>query len=215
MKIIPIAQAKVITAGVTQTSKMPCKSYSLPTLACKTGYEMAKIEGSICASCYATKGFYRMYEGKILPVQMARLESILDPLWCDSMVALIGKDAYFRWHDSGDVQSVEHLELIANVCDKTPNCLHWLPTREYSIIKQYIDKHGKLPDNLMVRLSAMYPDVPVKVPASLRGIANVTTSEVHHKKPANVTPCNAPAQNGACLDCRLCWTDSPVSYAMH
>jgi hypothetical protein len=208
------AEANAICGTLTQTSKMPCKSYSLPTEACQTGYKMAQIDGSICSACYANKGFYRAYESTIKPSQFARLDSLTNPHWVDGMVALIGNDAFFRWHDSGDLQGLEHLEKIALVAQLTPQTRHWLPTREYGMVKQYIAKHGALPANLIVRLSAMYPDQPVKVPLSLQGVANVAVSNVHTDKPMG-TACNAPNQNGACVDCRLCWTGETVSYALH
>jgi hypothetical protein len=208
------AEANAVCGTLTQTSKMPCKSYSLPTEACQTGYKMAQIKGSICSSCYADKGFYSMYAKTIKPAQFARLDSLTNPHWVDGMVALIGNDAFFRWHDSGDLQGVEHLEKIARVAQLTPQTRHWLPTREFAMVKQYIAKHGALPDNLIVRLSAMYPDQPVKVPLSLQGVANVAVSNVHTGKPMG-TACNAPNQNGACNDCRLCWTGETVSYALH
>jgi hypothetical protein len=208
------AEANAVCGTLTQTSKMPCKSYSLPTEACQTGYKMAQIKGSICSSCYADKGFYSMYAKTIKPAQFARLDSLNNPHWVDGMVSLIGNDAFFRWHDSGDLQGVWHLELIARVAQLTPQTRHWLPTREYAMVKQYIAKHGALPDNLIVRLSAMYPDKPVIVPKSLQGVANVAVSNVHTDKPMG-TACNAPNHNGACNDCRLCWSTDTVSYALH
>jgi hypothetical protein len=87
--------------------------------------------------CYADKGNYRKYSNNIEPVQHARLVSIDDPLWVDAMVVSIGKDKYFRWHDSGDIQSIDHLEKIADVAKRTPNCMHWLPTREYGIVSAH------------------------------------------------------------------------------
>ena len=208
------AEANAVCGTLTQTSKMPCKSYSLPTEACQTGYKMAQIKGSICSACYANKGFYRAYESTIKPSQFARLDSLTNPHWIDGMVNLIGSDSFFRWHDSGDLQGVDHLEKIARVAQLTPNTRHWLPTREYAMVKQYIAKHGALPDNLIVRLSAMYPDQPVKVPLSLQGVANVAVSNVHTGQPMG-TACNAPNQNGACNDCRLCWSNETISYALH
>jgi len=215
VQIIPKKTASIIIGGLTQTSKMPCKSYSLPTVACQTGYHMAKIPGSVCESCYANRGFYAMYQATIEPAQHARLESINDPLWVSSIVSLIGQDQYFRWHDSGDIQSLEHLEKIIAVCNATPKTRHWLPTREYGIVKNYIAKYGKLPDNLVIRLSAMYPDIPVKIPASLIGIPGIAASNVHTVNPIG-TDCNASKQNGKCLDCRACWNrNKTVSYKMH
>ena len=214
--------ASIVCGTLTSTSKMPCKSYSLPTEACATGFKMAQIAGSICSSCYANKGFYSMYQNNIKPAQFARLDSINDDNWVSGMVSLIGSDNYFRWHDSGDLQSVEHLEKIVQVALNTINCKHWLPTREYSIVKQYIAKNGKksIPNNLKIRLSAMYPDKKVIIPTSLQGIANVTVSNVHTsdlslKSNDLGKACAAPKQDGECRDCRLCWSDTPVSYAMH
>ena len=218
-KTIPIhvmnkTQAKQVSGSVTSTSKMPCNSYSLPTVACITGYKMSKIAGSICSTCYANKGNYVQYANNIEPAQHARLDSLTDELWVSAMVAHIANDSYFRWHDSGDLQGLWHLEKIAQVAIETPNCMHWLPTREYSMVKAYIAKHGALPKNLIVRLSAMYVDKQVTIPASLQGHANVTVSNVH-----TVTPigheCNAPKQGGKCLDCRACWSTKPVSYKIH
>lgn len=228
-RIIPIVQmtkkaAAVINGGLSQTSKMPCKSYSLPTVACQTGFKMAAIPGTVCSECYANKGFYSMYAASIEPGQHARLTEVLHAmedteaadLWVSAMVASIGTDAYFRWHDSGDLQGVAHLELIAAVALASPHCRHWLPTREVGMVKEYVAKHGALPENLMVRLSATHFDVAVKTPASLQGVANVATSNVHKKGPALGTACAAPSQDGECRDCRACWHDAgAISYAAH
>jgi len=215
MKTIMLKKdASMLTGGLTQTSKMPCKSYSLPTEACQTGFKMAQIAGSVCASCYADKGFYSMYQNTIKPAQFARLDSITNPAWIDAMVSLIGSDPYFRWHDSGDLQGLYHFEKIVEVANLTPKTKHWLPTREYSIIKAFIAKGGTIPKNLIVRLSAMYPDKPAVIPASLQGIKGITTSNVHTSKPIGKA-CKAPSQAGECRDCRECWTDKPISYLMH
>ncbi len=216
--------AQAVCGGLTSTSKMPCKSYSLPTESCITGYAMAKMPGSICNSCYANKGFYKMYENTVKPAQHSRLDSVWlatenedhAAIWVDSMVTLIGQDKYFRWHDSGDLQSIHHLTLISLIAQKTPHCMHWLPTREYSIIKDWLGVFGQLPDNLIVRLSAMYPDKPVKIPASLANVKNVTFSNVHTKgKPIVGDRCIAPDNKGSCGDCRKCWTNVGVSYELH
>lgn len=224
--IIPITKsvADTLAGTVTQTSKMPCKSYSLPTVACKTGYKMAQIKGSICADCYANKGNYVQYANNVEPAQHARLDAVMractDPeyaaAWVHSMAKHIGADSEFRWHDSGDLQSVEHLRLIAQVCEETPECNHWLPTREYSMVKDYVARYGALPDNLVIRLSAMYVDKPVIVPVSLMAVPGVEVSNVHRSAKPNGRVCPAPVQGNKCGTCRACFTRSgPVSYAFH
>ena len=167
-----------------------------------------------------------MYQNTIKPAQHARLDAVWQALespdaaieWVSAMAALIGQDKYFRHHDSGDLQGIAHLELIVLLARATPHCMHWLPTREYGFVSHYIAAHGPdcLPDNLIIRLSAMYPDKPVKIPASLAGVKNVTVSNVHTKTgPVHGVRCNAPDNGGACGDCRACWTDVAVSYALH
>ena len=208
------SEAATVCGGLSQTSKMPCKSYSLPTEACHTGFRMAQIKGSICASCYADKGNYARYANNIKPAQFARLDSLSDPYWVHAMANLIANDPYFRWHDSGDLQSLQHLEQIAQVCELTPNTRHWLPTREYGIVKSYIAKYGSIPANLTIRLSAMYPDKPVVIPASLQNIKGITASNVHTSKPIGQR-CAAPDQAGECKECRACWSDAVVSYGLH
>ena len=208
-------QAHQVHGGLTQTTKMPCQSYSLPTIACVTGFKMREIAGSICSDCYADKGNYRKYSNNIEPAQHARLESINDELWVDAMVVSIGADKYFRWHDSGDIQNIEHLEKIADVARATPGCMHWLPTREYGIVSAFTAQYD-VPDNLIIRLSAMFTDKAVVVPKTLQGVKGVAVSNVHSKK-AIGTACNAPKQNGECRTCRACWNRkvAAVSYSIH
>jgi hypothetical protein len=91
-----------------------------------------------------------------------------------------------------------------------------LPTREYAIVKQFRDAGHDIPKNLVIRLSAMYPDVAVKIPASLQNFDGIGTSEVHQFKPAISQECIAPTQNGECRECRECWKrGGSISYHMH
>jgi hypothetical protein len=222
MRIIPIltkSQASQACGTLTQTSKMPCKSYSLPVAACITGFKMAQIADSICSHCYADKGFYRMYSATVEPAQYARLDSITSTptdIWVSGMVTMIGLDSYFRWLDSGDIQSVDMLRRIALVCEATPHTNHWLPTREYAIVREYIETHGALPSNLTIRLSAMYFDKPVVVPKSLQGIPGIETSNAHRHGKATGFECEASTRAGSCGDCRHCFhRTGPVSYPFH
>ena len=131
-----------ITGRLSKPAKMPCFAYNLPALECITGAKLRKIAGSVCAGCYALKGHYIQYAKVIFPAMYKRLESLTNPLWIEAMAYLINNQTgkgidprYFRWHDSGDIQSVKHLRQIAQVCELTPTIKHWLPTREYKIVK--------------------------------------------------------------------------------
>ena len=225
-RIIPIskAEAKLVAGSCTQTSKMPCPSYSLPTEACHTGFKMAQIKESICASCYADRGQYKQFANSVKPAQFARLDAVQQAMendeaasaWISALVAMIGKSEFWRWHDSGDLQGVDHLRLIAAVCEATPHTKHWLPTREYSMVKQYIEAGHKIPGNLVIRLSAMFVDKSVIVPKSLQGIDGILTSEVHQHSAPTAYECVAPKQQNTCGNCRVCFNrDSNVSYSFH
>lgn len=209
-------QALTIVGGLTNTTKMPCKSYSLPTSTCITGARMAQVAGSICANCYANKGNYIKYRATIEPAQHRRLAALSHPDWVRAMVTLIEPMPYFRWHDSGDLQGVDHLERIARVAALTPNTRHWLPTREYGMVAAYVAQGGEIPRNMVIRLSAMFVDREIQIPAILRGVAGIATSNVHDKAPAIGFQCKAPKQGGHCLKCRACWQRSgAVSYHNH
>ena len=133
-----VKEAIKITDSFTRTSKMPGLSYSLPAWECKTGSKLRKIPGSVCASCYALKGNYTRYKA-IKAAQYRRLEAMKSPLWVDAMITIIKRQKWFRWHDAGDVQSLEHLNNIYKICEATPDPRHWLPPREASI-KNELDR---------------------------------------------------------------------------
>lgn len=217
IQVFTKAQAKALTGGCTQTSKMPCESYSLPTEACITGAKLAQVKGSICSQCYANKGFYKMYAKTIKPAQQTRLESIQHIDWVPAMIKLIGTASHFRWHDSGDVQSIEHLRKIARIAEALPGTAFWLPTREYGLVKDYIQAYGSIPQNLTIRLSAMFVDQAVKVPASLKNVVGIVSANVHAKAEPVGMVCNAPNQGGECRECRACWDSSiaAVTYHVH
>ena len=117
-------EALKLVGGLSKPSKMPGWAYGTPAAECKTGTKLRDIKGSTCHKCYAMKGCY------VFPVvqaaQYRRLNSIKHKDWVRAMVALINskKSKWFRWHDSGDVQDVAHLEKIFTVARLTPETKH-------------------------------------------------------------------------------------------
>ena len=210
------SQAKlVLGSGLSETSKMPSYSFNLSALHCQTGSKLAKVKGSVCEGCYALKGNYARYKHpqRMIP----KTERIQDKQWVKALVTLIQNQGnkkdkdYFRWHDSGDLQSIDHLKKIVEVCNLTPSVNHWLPTREYGIVKSYIKEHGALPKNLAVRLSAHMIDTK---PPKVKGLQS---SSVHKETKPQGTECGAYKNDNECGDCRLCWNTSVenVSYKYH
>ena len=186
-------EAKQITGGLSAPSKMPGPAFNLPASQCITGAKLVKVRGATCSGCYALKGRYRFKN-----VQAAlnrRLEKLHDPRWIESMVTLIKDQPWFRWHDSGDVQSVQHLKNIFEVCKRTPGTSHWLPTREARFLS--LMDPDVVPENLKIVLSDHMNDQE-KPPTWWPYTSGVTTSH-------DQVTCPASSQGNKCLDCRKCW----------
>jgi hypothetical protein len=196
------SEAWKIVGGLSKPSKMPGWSIGIPAAECKTGSKLRLIPESVCAGCYALKGCYVFKV--VQEAQYRRLAAISNPLWVEAMATLINskKPDVFRWHDSGDVQDLDHLQKIYKVCQLTPSKKHWMPTREAWIKDHLQDK----PNNLVIRFSA--PMVDQRAPASWPNSSEVVTSGAN---------CPAPKQNNECGTCRNCWDASikTVSYGKH
>lgn len=194
-----VKEAENICGTLSKPSKMPCHGYSIPAKYCKIGQKMRNVKNSICSICYALKGRYVFV--KVLAAMEKRFQSLTHRNWLPAIVFLIAKkekSGFFRWHDSGDIQDVDHLLRIVKVAECLPNVKFWLPTREYNIVKQFFAMGAKLPENLCVRLSALMIDGDVTEQQNPFGLPTSGAS----KEGFN---CPAPKQGNKCLDCRACW----------
>ena len=198
-------EASKITGGLSKPSKMPGPAHNLPANRCITGAKLVKVPGSVCAGCYALKGRYRFKN--VQDALNRRLKALEDPRWVEAMVTLITGHAHFRWHDSGDIQSVDHLKNIFEVCKRTPETAHWLPTREARFLKDI--QPEVVPKNLKIVLSDHMVDQ--EKPASWWAFTSGVTTDA-----AQIT-CPAPKQNNECKSCRACWDTSVkrVVYGKH
>ena len=192
--------------GLSHPSKMPCPSYSIPADRCKIGGKLRLIPHSTCSDCYACKGFYNF--PNVHERLEARYQSLYNSKWVEAMIALIQPHAFFRWHDSGDLQSLTHFKKIIQVCRRTHATQHWLPTREPQIVKLFLVKGGLIPPNLTIRVSAAMIDSDhyMHVPGCY-GSGVYTQGYT----------CPAPDQGNQCQDCRICWDKSIdfVTYKKH
>ena len=193
-------EARKITGGLSAPGKMPEGSYNLPASACQTGQKLAQIPGTPCHGCYALKGRYNF--SNVQQALRRRLKSLMDPRWTEAMTVLVKGKKHFRWHDSGDIQSVAHLKKIFEVCNNTPGTMHWLPTQE----RKYLPL-GSYPKNLLIRLSnAKNNTAP--------GQAWTHWSTVVDK---GFHSCPAQSQGNKCGTCRACWDPKVknVTYPKH
>lgn len=207
-----LIEALKLIGGLSSPSKMPCQGYSISALRCITGKKMAKVANSICSKCYALRGNYR-YD-IVQAAQERRYEALKHPAWSKAMaLAIHGTEAsgFFRWHDSGDLQGVWHLKKIVEVCNLTPTIKHWLPTREFKMVGDFVKSGGVIPTNLCIRFSAlMFDELPPMELAKRYGV------QVSSASKENFT-CPASSQGNKCLTCRKCWdkNEFDISYKRH
>jgi len=196
------SEAWTIVGGLSKPSKMPGWSIGLPAKECKTGGKLQAVPGSVCYDCYAMKGCYVFKV--VQDAQYRRLAAIYTAQWVEAMATLIQskKADVFRWHDSGDVQDLEHLNKIYEVCRLTPSKRHWMPTRE-AWVKDHLNR---APSNLVIRFSA--PMVDQAAPASWPNTSTVVTAQA---------TCPSAKQGNICGDCRNCWNSEikNISYGQH
>lgn len=210
-------EAKRVTGGLSNPSKMPGKAFGLPAagFACPVGAKLALIPGTVCHGCYATKGMYGF--PTVQAAQHRRLTAVRRALaspkarqeWVDAMVTLIRPQTWFRWHDSGDVFSLEYLEMIVDVVAATPDTRHWLPTREMLTVRRWQRQHGAFPANLTVRLSLPKVDASADDASKVAASFGLPTSTVS----TTAATCPARNQGNECRDCRACWDSTVVNVA--
>lgn len=209
-----IADLEKAVGGLSSVSKMPGFSYGIPAWKCKIGALLRKVENSVCHKCYALKGMYVFPNVKA--AQMRRFRAIESDDWIANMVSLIrakyknktGDDRVFRWHDSGDIQSVKHLRKIVRIAKALPDIRFWLPTRERDMVREFLLTDKKFPSNMVVRISApMVGQWSPVLPGTVNSMVGAGTGYA----------CPARKQGNNCGDCRSCWDFKVkiVDYPLH
>ena len=206
------AQASAVVGGFSDPGKMPGPGYSLPPEYCRTGSALRAVPGSVCSRCYALRHRYRF------PNVRAALQRRYDILtrtlsagpgsdewrvWIEAFSTLAADVDFFRFHDSGDLQSARHLRLYADAARAVPGCTFWIPTKERGIIRRF--PAADVPDNLRIRVSANMLD---RMPRGFPLMSAV------YRDPESAPwgfRCPSHKQGNRCGDCRACWnSDVPV-----
>lgn len=204
---LSVKLASSIAGSLGRPSKMPGLSYGISAKLCNVGGKLAKVAGSVCSGCYALKANYQYPSVQSAHENRARGLSSIS--WADSMIKLISRsgETYFRWHDSGDLQSFQHLLDIVRIAEALPAVNFWLPTKEKGLVYRYRDAFGDFPANLCVRLSGAMVDG--KAPEYSGNTSTVVSTATY--------TCKAPDQGNRCADCRDCWNREikNVAYKVH
>ena len=199
---------------LSNTSKMPGKSWSLPAWETCPGARLDNGDPvDACERCYALTGAYN-FPGTIA----AREHNLADwksEDWVQVMAKKIGKAKFFRWFDSGDVYSVALAEKIKDVIQATPDCKHWLPSRSYkdknifSVLKD-IAALG----NAAVRYSSDSRNGE-RLSFGINSVIIQAKEDFVAEKGYSL--CRAGERGGKCGTCRACWSKAvkTIAYIAH
>ena len=206
-----------------KNSKMPGSSFATDPFACRAGSKLAQVFGSTCNRCYARRlakmrpSVAKGYASNEAALQSAAVSDTREDFVSGmahqiQAAAIKTRQPFHRWFDAGDLASLSVLELIADIARATPSVKHWLPTRELSIVRAFVRKHGpladSLPANLVLRVSStMVDDAPRR--------AFPWTSTVHKQADAHGHACPAQGQGNQCRDCRACWSRDVANVSYH
>jgi len=206
-------------AHFSKTSKLDgIPSWSLPALThCPGAREKGGLIVEVCRGCYAREGCYHFPSTKAV-----RESNVLDYKqddWEDRVIAKLEGEEYFRWFDSGDVDTPVLAAKLHRIVKATPDTKHWIPTRSHKFKR--IDRHLRLIDeepNACVRISSDNIGVPiVEYVAGARRPSSVVIKNANDV-PDGATVCNSYKTKPAkCNGCRACWdkTVETIAYPIH
>lgn len=206
-----VSRDALTIGGLSRPLKLPGWAFGLSPANCLTGSRLRSVPGSVCSDCYAAKGAYlwstisAANRRRDRRLRRALTDARARERYAAAFVRLLSRMRHrdFRWHDSGDLQSADHLALICDIASRTGGVRHWLPTREYRIVREYLAHGGTIPRNLNVRLSAhmvdqVLPRTAVADGCTSSGVfADLGTAPGHRCPAPSGTPCPE--------DCRACW----------
>src|SRR5215469_6997661 len=222
----PVKVPGTTVSLLTNTSKMPCVSWSLP--AGESCPWALYGEGAICDGCYAQQGMY-VWKA-VTNAQHVRFDWVRDCLKTDAgtdqfvrvMASAITqtRNNIFRVHDSGDLFSSDYIDAWTRLVPLCPGIQFWFPTRssrpmrmskltpeqrmrwEISLLALAAEP------NVTVRPSALFVNAPAPVIPGLAAGSGASDSEWN---------CPASTQNNECGSCRMCWfaPETPITYHLH
>jgi len=181
-----------------------------------TGELLAK-----CSKCYAdNRGFYAMPD--TIRVRVDNLNIIKENIevFIFFMIGKLNrkKNKEFRWFDSGDIFSIEFLKALIEICQKTPNTIHWIPTTTWNYPdKEFLALLQVLQALPNVRLRASNEGSIPTLPKGLYPLQSVVVKEIKEKSTKELFYCPASKQSGKCGNCNACYNPniSTIAYLEH
>ena len=204
-------------------SKLNSKAFPIPVrdntclgrLDQKTGELLEK-----CLGCYAdNRGFYAMPDTKQVREDNLSLFNEKPEEFVFWMIGKLNRmrNKEFRWFDSGDIFSIRFLKAVIEICEKTPDTTHWIPTTTWNYpntkFLRLLQVLRKLPN---VRLRASNRADKVEINKSLYPLQSVVVNKLE-KSTKELFYCPASNQGGKCSNCRACYKESiqTIAYLKH
>ena len=186
-----------------------CLNLAFPLVTCRP-------DAPCREQCYAGKGCQQIAVVQGAYYRNLRLyydnpDNFFEQIYCKIKFSGLPK---VRWFDSGDMADAEFFDSRVELCKKTPDVKHMAFTKKYEIVNDYIDKHGKLPDNLNVLFSAWHKMWEVPNPHGL-GIAYIDFNDksLNPEIPKNAFKC--PGRESTCSACSVCWSKKLKAVVFH
>ena len=125
----------------------------------------------------------------------------------------------FRWHDSGDIISAEHLAVLIDIANAAPRVSFYTYTHNIKLANDFIKAGNKLPDNLIVNISTDATAWPIWDAIKDKYMSAGFGFFIYNNLPANVddiTVCPAVDERGKktgvkCASCGRCLDDVNVT----
>lgn len=181
----------------------------------KTGIACLNIAFPVCTcredapckeGCYACKGCQQFAKVQAAYYRNFRIyndnpDNFFEQVYYKIKFAKLPK---VRWFDSGDIPEYDFFVRMVELCKKTPDVKHMAFTKKYEIVNEYIDKNGKLPDNLNVVFSAWHKLWNVPNPHGLAvAYVDFNNKSLNPDIPENAFVC--PGRESTCSACGACW----------
>ena len=142
----------VISSGNSKIGK--CMNVSLsPIVTCGNCKECK----SFCYDVKACLQYTNVVNARAKNTALFRYDRInfFEQLWAKMSRKKVNK--FLRFHVSGEIVDIDHLELIIETAKKFPDFKIWTYTKMYWIVNQYIKEHGGnkscIPSNLTIMYS--------------------------------------------------------------
>lgn len=179
---------------------------SLSTSVCDNARcrENAKIEGSVCQKCYASKMAKRYGENFRNP--LSENTRILTSSIIDFDLLPVINRLYFRFESFGDLNNATQVINYFNICKKNHSTRFALWTKNPDFIQQAIDMGYKKPKNLNIILSSLFINVERKTAYDF--VDKIFT--VYDKNTIESQGININCGSKSCINCLKCYKKNDV-----